>query len=100
MGMARLPKRWWVILTALLIFALGLSGCGASKISKENFDKIQTGMSQGEVQAILGEPTESSSVDVALFSGTTSTWKEGDTAITIQFVNGMVVAKQFSRPAK
>ena len=50
--------------------------------------------------AILGEPTESSSVDVAVFSGTVSKWRAGDVTITIQFVNGKVVAKQLSKGDK
>jgi hypothetical protein len=37
---------------------------------------------------------------VAGFSGSTSTWRHGDTTITIQFVNGKVVAKQFAKPDK
>lgn len=96
MRVKRFPRLW--LLAAVAILAIWVAGCG-TKINKENFDKIQTGMTQAEVQVILGEPTEASSVDVALFSGTTSTWRAGDTAINVQFVNGKVVAKQFHRPA-
>ena len=71
------------------------------RISQENFEKIQTGMSLAQVTAILGEPTESSSVDVAVFSGTVSKWKAEGVTITIQFVvNGKVVAKQLSKGDK
>jgi len=91
------PGLWFLAVVAVL--AVWLAGCG-TRITKENFDKIQTGMTQAEVQAILGEPTESSSVDLALFSGTTSTWRAGDTTIAVQFVNGKVVAKQFNKPGK
>jgi hypothetical protein len=34
---------------------------------------------------------------VAVFSGAVSKWKKGDVTITIQFVNGKVVAKQLSK---
>jgi hypothetical protein len=34
-----------------------------------------------------------------VFSGTMSKWVKGDTTIAIQFVNGKVVAKEFSQPA-
>jgi outer membrane protein assembly factor BamE (lipoprotein component of BamABCDE complex) len=84
------------ILVALLLCALCLAACG-SRINQANFEKIQTGMTMAQVTAILGEPTESSSVDVAVFSGTASTWKAGDVTITVQFVNGKVVAKQLSK---
>ena len=93
----------WRRLSHLLAIALGivicmsLVSCSSLKISQENFEKIQTGMSLAQVTAILGEPTESSSVDVAVFSGTVSKWRAGGITITIQFVNGKVVAKQLSK---
>ncbi len=84
------------ILAVLLLCALYLAACG-SRINATNFEKIQTGMTMAQVTDILGEPTESSSVDVAVFSGTVSKWKAGDVTITVQFVNGKVVAKQLSK---
>ena len=95
MNLTRCPKL--VILAVIVLFSLSLAACGASRLTQENFDKIRTGMTQAEVTAILGEPTESSSVDVAVFSGTASTWKKDGTTITIQFANSKVVAKQFSK---
>jgi hypothetical protein len=83
-----------------LVILMSLVSCSGSKISQENFEKIQTGMALAQVQAILGEATESSSVDVAVFSGTVSKWRAGDVTITIQFVNGKVVAKQLSKGDK
>jgi outer membrane protein assembly factor BamE (lipoprotein component of BamABCDE complex) len=80
-----------------LAISLSLISCGGPKLTQENFEKIQTGMTLAQVQAILGEPTEASSVDVAIVSGTVSKWKQGDVTISIQFVNGKVVAKQFSK---
>ena len=85
------------ILAALVVGAFCLAACGASRINQANFEKIKTGMSLAQVQAILGEPTEASSVDLAVFSGTASKWRQGDVTITIQFVNGKVMAKQFSK---
>lgn len=81
----------------VLIICMSLVSCSSFKISQANFEKIKTGMSMAQVTAILGEPTESSSVDVAVVSGTVSKWKAGDVTITIQFVNGKVVAKQLSK---
>jgi hypothetical protein len=82
----------------VLILLILLAGCG-SKITQENFDKIQTGMSQDEVTAILGKPTESSSVSFGTLSGGAWVWKKNGTLITIQFANGKVLAKQFSHKA-
>jgi hypothetical protein len=81
----------------VMIICMSLVSCSGSKISQENFEKIKTGMPLAQVTAILGPPTESSSVDVAVFSGTVSKWKAGDVTITIQFVNSKVVAKQLSK---
>lgn len=80
----------------VLMLIVMLYACG-SAINSSNFEKIQTDMSQAEVTRILGEPTESNSIDLGPFSGTQSTWKNKDSAITIQFVNGKVKAKQFSK---
>jgi outer membrane protein assembly factor BamE (lipoprotein component of BamABCDE complex) len=99
MDLTRRPKL--VILTVIVLFSFCLAACDASRLTsrltQENFDKIRTGMTQAEVTAILGEPTESSSVDVAVFSGAASTWKKAGITITIQFANGKVMAKQFSK---
>lgn len=84
------------IISVLMFCALCMVACG-SRISQANFEKIQTGMTTAQVTAILGEPTESSSVDVAVFSGTVSKWQAGEVTITVQFVNGKVVAKQLSK---
>jgi hypothetical protein len=87
-------------LALTMVICMSLVSCGGSKISQENFEKIQTGMPLAQVLTILGEPTESSSVDVAVFSGTVSKWKTPEVTITIQFVNGKVVAKQLSKGEK
>jgi hypothetical protein len=86
------------LLAALLIS--GLAGCTVSTINKDNFDKIRIGMTQEEVQGILGPPTESAGIEIPVFSGTMSKWVKGDTVISITFVNGKVMAKEFSKPGK
>jgi len=95
MDLTRCPKL--MVLTVIVLFSLGLAACSPARLTQEKFDKIRTGMTQAEVTVILGEPTESSSVDVAVFSGTAATWKKDGVTITIQFANGKVVAKQFSK---
>lgn len=82
----------------ILCAALLLAACG-SKISAENFERIQNGMTQKEVVALLGEPTESSAIGIGGLSGGMATWREGNTVISVQFVNDKVQAKQLSREA-
>ena len=43
-----------------LVAALLITGC--SRVNQENFLKIEEGMTEEEVIALLGRPTESSSV--------------------------------------
>ena len=80
-------------------FALLLLLAACSKVTQENYAKIQEGMTEQEVQAILGSPTESSTKTVLGISGTSSRWASGDTAITIRFVNGKVAVSSFDKPA-
>jgi hypothetical protein len=80
-----------------LVMAVLIAGC--SKVTQENFAKVQEGMSEQEVIALLGSPTESRSVEVLGVSGTTSRWVRGDTEITVRFVNGKVALKTFDKLA-
>jgi protein involved in sex pheromone biosynthesis len=82
---------------ALLAAALLLAAC--SKVTQDNFAKIRDEMSEQEVHAILGSPTESSSTTVLGISGTTSRWVSSDAEITIRFLGGKVALKSFDKPA-
>ena len=84
--------------TVILVSAL-LVGCG-SRVTQENFDKIQAGMSREDVTAILGKPTDSSGASIGTISGDSWVWKKDGTVITIQFVGGKVLAKQFGHKAR
>lgn len=86
-------KTWLIAAFA----ALAIAAC--SKITQENFAKVQEGMSEQEVIALLGAPTESNSVNVLGVSGTSSRWVSGDVVITVRFVNGQVALKTFEKPA-
>jgi len=88
-------SRWLpATMTALLLFTL--LGCEA-RISQKNFDRVQKGMSMAEATAILGEPTTSSGLDVGLFSGAHATWEGEKGTIMLQFLNGKVALKTFTR---
>ena len=45
------------------LLCLFLSACSGKKLTKANFDKITNGMTQAEVQALIGEPDDSSGGD-------------------------------------
>jgi len=81
-----------------LAFAAVLLLAACSKVTQENFARIQNGMSEQEVAAILGSPAESSSSSVLGISGTASKWSGDGAVITIRFVNGKVALKSFDKP--
>lgn len=83
--------------TRAFAFAVLLLLAACSRVSQENFGKIRDGMTEQEVAALLGSPTESSSTSVLGISGTSSRWTSGDVVITIRFINGKVAMKNFER---
>jgi hypothetical protein len=79
-----------------LVLALLLAAC--SKVSQENYLKVEEGMTEEQVIALLGKPSESNSVSVLGVSGTVSRWVADDAVITVRFVNGKVGIKSFDKP--
>jgi hypothetical protein len=79
----------------LLVALLVLAAC--SKITQENFAKVQDGMSEPEVTALLGSPTSTSSVQVLGIGGTHSLWEGSDAVISVRFVNGKVATKSYRK---
>ena len=84
---------------SLIALALALALAGCSKVTQENFARVQDGMSEQEVHTILGKPTESTSVTILGLSGTSSRWVASEAVITIQFANGKVRLKTYDKPA-
>jgi hypothetical protein len=84
-----------------------LAGCAGNKrVNKDNFDKIQNGMTIADVQAILGEPSQTSGdasnvaagvgVDVNMGAApmpVVYTWESGKKSIVVTFTRGKVTAK-------
>jgi len=82
------------ILPALAL-ACVLVSC--SRIHQKNFERIKNDMAESEVLAILGEPSDSESFMLGSLSAATSTWSDENGTITVQFVNGKVKLKLFSK---
>ena len=83
--------RWRALALVLLLAA-------CSKVSEQNFAKIEEGMSEAQVTALLGRPSEATSVSVLGVSGTTSRWVGNGAVITVRFVNGKVALKSYDKP--
>jgi hypothetical protein len=79
----------------LFLLVLLLAAC--SKVTQESYQKIEEGMTEEQVIALLGKPTESNSVSVLGVSGTVSRWVAGDAVITVRFVNGKVGIKSYDK---
>jgi hypothetical protein len=80
----------------ILFSCLCLILFACSRYTQENFEKIKNNMSMKEVIAILGEPTNSESVNIMGIAGTSAVWKDKNAEIDIQFLNNVVVVKAFN----
>jgi hypothetical protein len=83
--------------TASLLLLFALAACG-SKVNESNYAKVEIDMTEDQVKSLLGSPTESSGINVAGLSGTSSKWVSKEGTISVQFLNGKVKAKAFSKP--
>jgi hypothetical protein len=90
--------RTFHIVTFLFLLLLVLAACG-SKVTESNYAKIEIDMTEEQVKSLLGAPTESSGINVAGLSGTSSKWVAKQGTINVQFLNGKVKAKAFSKPS-
>ena len=111
--MVRTRSLHWAILFVAGL-CLSLTGCG-SKVSKANFDKINEGMSESDVEALLGKTQAVTTVgggNIGLNPGAnlnipganvnlpgmnlnipsvkTMVWTEGNKTITVSFFDGKV----------
>jgi hypothetical protein len=81
-----------------LALSLALFGCGGGSpltLTQDNFNKIQNDMSQTDVQAILGPPTESKTDPIPIVGGTqtTFTYRNDRAEVVIVFKNDQVKEK-------
>ena len=83
---------------ALILLVFALAACG-SNVNESNYAKIEIDMTEAQVKNLLGSPTESSDITVAGLSGRSSKWVSKEGTISVQFLNGKVKAKAFSKPS-
>lgn len=75
------------VIVLVLFAAVSLVAVGCSKLTQENYDKIEVGMTYDEVEDILGTPDEARDV-----IGTKScVWGKAPEIISIKFIAGKVV---------
>ena len=64
-----------------------------SKPTRANTDQIHEEMSKGEVQAVVGSPSSTSTEDKLIYKRTTWRYVEGDKYINITFKNDELDSK-------
>jgi len=92
------PLRTCHVMIALFLMLFFLAACG-SKVNESNYAKIEIDITEEQVKSLLGVPSESSSINVGGLSGTSSKWVSKEGTINVQFLNGKVKAKAFSKPS-
>jgi hypothetical protein len=83
------------IFRSLAAFAIALvfllAACGGG-VNDDNYNKLKSGMTVSEVEAILGKPTESGGAGIGGMTAGAKTWKSGDKEITVVFANDKVAS--------
>jgi hypothetical protein len=85
-------KSIYQIALALAVLSL-ITAC--SRLTEDNLDKIQNGMTTTDVKAILGEPTSSeTSSPLGIVTGTSYVYHTSTADVKIVFVNDKVISKE------
>lgn len=85
------------ILSGLLF---SLTSCDRTKapvvtrLTKANVDQVQAGMTQAQVQSVLGAPSDIQTKDFVIYKKTTFRYKEGAAFVNITFKNDELDSKQ------
>lgn len=97
-----------LLMVGVVLIAGGLVMCGCgkmqskmTKVNKDNYEKIKTGMTPAEVVSILGEADETKTGGASVVgiggTGTTMIWKSGKEMIRVEFINDKVVKKDLGQ---
>lgn len=89
--LTRFKRRFAAVALMLIVTA-------CSKVTEENFAKVQEGMTEQEVLALLGTPSESNSVSILGVSGAAWRWAGRDAVVVVHFVNGKAALKSWEKP--
>jgi len=101
--MRGLLKRWWVWLVGLLLAAtLSVAGVlishGSTPINQATFDRIHVGMTEQEVESLLGGPATWDGLDRDDGNSKLSSWSEGKS--TEDFMEGGTIDIWFGDDGK
>ena len=85
----------YILCAALSLVLLGCGGGSPLTLNQQNLDKIQDDMSEAEVTAIMGQPTDSQTQPIPIVGGTqtTYTYRNDHAEVVIVFKNDKVKEK-------
>ena len=85
----------YLLCAALSLVLLGCGGGSVLTLNQENLDKVHDDMSQNDVRAILGAPTESKTDPIPIVGGTqtTYTYRNDHAEVVVIFKNDQVKEK-------
>ncbi len=83
-----------LLLCISLLALLTLAAC--SKVSQENYSKVESGMDHDQVYSILGKPDEVNSGSIGSLTASSETWVGKDHTISVKFANGEVKMKSIT----
>lgn len=81
-----------------LLAALMLAGC--SRVTLENYQKLEAGMTHEQVYALLGKPDQVSGGGVGNMSFSNETWSGGGREIRLTFGGDKLLLKTIEDSAK
>lgn len=85
--------------SAMLVVAmLWLAAC--ARVTPENYNKLQAGMTREEVYAILGKPDDVGGGGFGKLEMSTETWRGRSHTVSITFGNGKLVLKAIGDTSK
>lgn len=85
---------WIARLLPVLGMAVLLTACGGG-LSETQFAKIENGMTEEQVKALIGDPSKIDTGSAIGISGTSYHYTDGKVNATVAFLNGKVIGKQF-----
>jgi hypothetical protein len=105
-----MKKRKWLLGITLFLLLLSSGGIGwrllaQSRVTEGNFERIEMGMTEAEVESLLGGPAAENNYECFLGALPTSdgvggNWYGSDVTIHVSFLNNAVAMKRLRPPGR
>ena len=88
MSPLRIIRRTLITALPFAFCMLMVVGCDVNKLDQKHFDQVKVGMSEDDIQKVLGKPVQNDTLKMP--GGDTASkeiWKENEKSITVTFIN-------------